>query len=168
MLLPPGIVRSRVTTSGASVPVRARASWPLAASPTTSISGWALIISRRPARSMAWSSAMSTRIFAIVHLAQRDAGDDPGPAAWPRLDDEAPTQEGGPLAHAGQPELTAGSPVPLVETASVVGHGHLHGRRPPLDDDAGGLRPRVLRGVGQRLLHDAIQRRLHRLRQPVR
>src|SRR5262245_21763673 len=120
MLLPPGMVRSRVITSGASSPARARASRLLAASPTTSISSWALIIVRRPARTTAWSSTMSTRILGIVPLAQRDPRDDPGSLSRPRLDGQASAQEGGPLAHAGQPALPAGAHIPDIEAAAVV------------------------------------------------
>src|SRR5215213_2742311 len=147
MLLPPGIVRSRVITSGASSPARDRASRLFAASPTTSMSGWALIIVRRPARTTEWSSTTRIRILAIALLAQWDARDDPGAAARRRFDRQGPAQEGGPLAHAGQPELPAGARVAGVEAAAVVLDAHPHRRRPPLDDDAGGRGPRVLRGV---------------------
>src|SRR4051794_1166974 len=138
-LLPPGIVRSSVITSGARAPAWARASRLLEASPTTSISACALIIVRRPARTTEWSSTTSTRILAISFLPQRDARDDPGPAVRPGIDGQASSQEGGALAHAGQAELSAGAHVPDLEAAAVVFHAHLHAGRSPLDDDANGL-----------------------------
>ena len=51
-------------TSGRRVRARSSASWPSPASPTTSMSSCASRIIRKPARTSAWSSAMSTRIIA--------------------------------------------------------------------------------------------------------
>ena len=58
-----GMRTSISTTSGAVSPARSTASSPSPASPTTSRSGSALRISRKPALTSAWSSASRTRIM---------------------------------------------------------------------------------------------------------
>src|SRR5947209_8087184 len=142
MLLPPGMVRSRVSTSGWVSRAARSAAATSAASPTTCMSGWASSSKRRPARRTAWSSASSTRILAMIFL-QGDADADRGSVPRVRGDADPPVQQGRALAHAGQAELSTGSLV-VVEAPAVVADDHLYEVRLPLDDDADSRRLGVL------------------------
>jgi len=78
----------------------------------------------------------------------------------------APAREADSLAHADEPEALAG--LVTGEAASIVGHCDLD-RAVALDDgDADPLRARVLGDVGQRLLHDPVDRGLDQRREPGR
>src|SRR5271170_417067 len=105
---PPGMVRSSVSTSGLATRAWHKASCPSAASPTTSMSGWWLMSIRSPARTMAWSSTISTRIFAMVLLPEGYAHVDRGSASRPRLERDRAVQKGGPFADVEQAQTLDG------------------------------------------------------------
>lgn len=58
-----GMAMSSRRTEGFVSRARSTASAPFAASPTTSMSFWPAISSRRPVLNTAWSSAITTRVF---------------------------------------------------------------------------------------------------------
>ena len=68
-------------TSGRSRRASSTHSAPSAASPTTSMSGWAPRISRKPVRTISWSSAISTRVGPRSHHPVTVHADDPATAA---------------------------------------------------------------------------------------
>ena len=115
-------------TSGPSSAASRQAASPSAASPTTSMSAWASIRARSPARTTLWSSARRTRsLAAMIGLLrgrpQRDAGADGGPLALARLDQERPAHQADALAHPEQAQAPAARarPGPLrVEAPAVV------------------------------------------------
>jgi hypothetical protein len=57
-----GICRSISTTSGRNARASSTAWVPVAASPTSCMSGWVASIARSPSRTTGWSSAISSRI----------------------------------------------------------------------------------------------------------
>src|SRR5208282_3663995 len=162
---PPGMVRSSVSTSGLASRAWRKASCPSATSPTTSMSGWGLMSIRSPARTMAWSSTIRTRIFAMVLLPEGNAHVDRGSAPRPRLERDGAVQKGGPFADVEQAQTFAGSrhleQSIVVEPSSVVFHCQMHARRLAPDHEADGLRRRVLQDIRECLLGDAVQSRLH-------
>src|SRR5439155_9293616 len=105
---PPGMVRSSVSTSGLVAQAWHKASCPSAASPTTSMSGWGLMSIRSPARTMAWSSTIRTRIFTMVLLLEGYVHVDRGSASQPRLERDGAVQQGGPFADVDQAQTFAG------------------------------------------------------------
>src|SRR4051794_24618879 len=78
--------------------------------------------------------------------------DDPATLA-PAPAGQVPAAQGGPLAHADDP--VAGG-LQLAGAAAVVGDLELQGVGPVRDGDARPRGARMLEGVGERLLHDAI------------
>src|SRR3989475_5603215 len=106
---PPGMVRSSVSTSELVAQAWHKASCPSAASPTTSMSGWGLMSIRSPARTMAWSSTIRTRIFVMVLLPEGYAHVDRGSASGARLERDGAVQKGGPFADAEQAGTFAGA-----------------------------------------------------------
>src|SRR6202158_3661152 len=119
---PPGMVRSSVSTSGLVSRAWHKASCPSAASPTTSMSGWGLMTMRSPARTMAWSSTIRTRIFGMVLLLEGNVHVDRGSASLPRLERDGAVQKGGPFADVQQAKTLAGRRLEqgvIVEPTSV-------------------------------------------------
>src|SRR4051812_29246645 len=115
-------------SSGPSSVASRQAASPSAASPTTSMSGWASIRARSPARTTLWSSASKTRSLAVmIHPPRRprqgDAGPDRRPLAVARLDEQAPAHQAHALAHPEQAQATASRPRPdplRVEPPAVI------------------------------------------------
>src|SRR5439155_17204576 len=138
---PPGMVRSSVSTSGLTSRTWHKASCPSAASATTSMSGWGLMSIRSPARTMAWSSTIRTRIFVMVLLPEGYAHVDRGSASGPRLERDGAVQKGGPFADAEQTQTFACATrleqSIVVEPPSVVFHRQMYVRHAAPDDQAG-------------------------------
>src|SRR5207249_5602319 len=126
----PGMVRSSVSTSGLVWRASRKASCPSDASPTTSMSGWWLIRSRSPARRMAWSSAIRTRIFSILVLLEGDVHVDRGTASRLRLERHGAFQKGGPFADIEQAQSLAVArrleQGVAIEPTSVVFHRQMY------------------------------------------
>src|SRR5262245_37490392 len=163
---PPGIVRSRVTTSGTISRTRHSASWQSAAWPTTSMSGWELISIWRPDRRMAWSSAMSTRIFFMGPLRKGDADAQGRAAALQGLDGEGALEQADPLPEVGQGGARPG----FSPQARAAGHFDVQAdqarRTQEAEANAPGGRPAG--PLPEALLGDAEQGRLQGRGQPVR
>src|SRR5205823_561684 len=127
---PPGIVRSSVNTFGLASQAWHKASCPSAASPTTSMSGWGLMSIRSPARTMAWSSTIRTRIFVMVLLLEWNAHVDRGSASRPRLEYDGAVQKGCPFADVEQTQTFTGArrleQGIVVEPTSVVFHRQMY------------------------------------------
>src|SRR5437899_7075329 len=161
----PGMVRSSVSTSGLVSRAWHKASCPSAASPTISMSGWGLMSIRSPARTMAWSSTIRTRIFPMFLLLEGDVHVDRGSASQPRLERDGAVQKGGPFADVEQAQTFAGArrleQGIAVEPTSVVFHRQMYVRRLAPDHEADRLRRRVLQDIRERLLDAAEQSRLH-------
>ena len=139
----------------------ATASLPSAASPTTSMSGCASRISRKPPRTSAWSSATSTRI--TTRSARSTGGPDGVPAARFGSGVQVAAVHGGPFAHPGE---AAAVVRPVSDLRSwlpkpVVAHLEVKLLRAVLHTDPDLLRIRVPERVGQGLLHDAVRRQTH-------
>src|ERR1700677_4507717 len=97
-----GILMSISTTSGRCSSTAATASLPSAASPATSIPSVSRI-SRKPPRTSAWSSAITTRTaLATGELRQRDRGTQPPPATRPRSRVDRPAVQRDPLPQSEQ------------------------------------------------------------------
>src|SRR4051812_17224561 len=166
---------SMTATSGPSSVARGRAPSPSAASATTSMSAWASIRARSPARTTLWSSARSTRSLAVMTRLPRwstegDAGSHRRPLAVARLDQEGPAHQAHPLAHPEQAQSPAARPRPdplRVEPPAVILDQGGQLVPAPLHDHADLPRRGVLGDVVQRLLHDPIDRRLDVQRQAV-
>src|SRR6266849_2256252 len=169
---PPGMVRSSVSTSGLASRAWRKASYPSAASPTTSMSGWGLMSIRSPARTMAWSSTIRTRIFAMVLLLEGDVHVDRGSASRPRLERDGAVQKRDPFADVEQAQTNACArrleQGIAVEPTSVVFHREMDARRVAPDHETDRLGRRVLQDIRERLLGDAVQSRLHFRRQTGR
>src|SRR6266508_185781 len=144
----PGMRMSISTRSGSRLAVRATASSPSPASPTTSMSSCASSSARNPARTSTWSSTSSTLITG------------PPPSG-------SPGRRGGsrgavrlavlPVAGEGQAgqDLEAAARAAAARAAAVV--VHLHGQVGVAvgDADGGARRAGVPGDVGEGLLHDA-------------
>src|SRR5262249_38651247 len=126
---------------------------------------WLLMSSRSPVRTMAWSSAIRTRIFPMFLLLEGDVHVDRGSASRPRLDRDGAVQQGGPFADVEQAQASAGArrleQGIAIEATPIILHRQVHGRRLAPDYEADGLRRRVLQGIRERLLRDAEQGRLY-------
>src|SRR5579864_8802932 len=163
------MVRSSVSTSGLAWRAWRKASGPSAASPTTTMSGWGLMSSRSPARTIAWSSAIRTRILPMFLLPEGYIHVDCGSASGPRLERDGAVQKGGPFADVEQAQTNACARLLeqriVVEPTSVVLHRQMYARRLAPDHAADRLGRRVLQDIRERLLGDAVQSRLHFCRQ---
>src|SRR2546427_615800 len=122
------MTRSMSTTSGWWLAAASRAAGPLAASATTSMSGWSWRKARRPWRTTAWSSTRRTRILALGALAtgRRPVGNrrrHGRAGARGRLHRELPPYRRGPLTHRCQAHR-AGRPreSPGIEAGTLVTH----------------------------------------------
>src|SRR5215210_335803 len=176
----PGIRTSISTMSGRKWEQRVSASCPLAASPTTSISGSSASMSWSPSRARRWSSTMATRAnlrpssggisasmsILLCSSRQRKHGDHGSSGARLAVDLEPAAEYAGPFTHPGQP-------YPLSRSTG----GDRHGRIKPLAEipnlkvdlvslapqfDTYPLSMRVLAHVRQRLLRDAEEGNLYR------
>ena len=96
----------------------------LRASAITSMSGWASRIIRSPVRTSSWSSAISTRTLTSTPVPGEHRGHGP-PAPGKRSDLARAAEEGGSLAHSGDPVAGLSRPAGV----AVVSH---------VDPDAGG------------------------------
>src|SRR3990172_6852760 len=177
MPLIPGMARSIMMMSGLSLPTISAAPCPLAASPTTSMSGSASRIALRPSRTMGWSSASSTRILLAMscpHCGQGvylDLHHDVGPLPHPGADAEGTSHKGGPLLHAHQAQgaLPAiGAEIGVhIEAPAIVLHRHPYLVAIPLKPYPDCASPGVFDDVVHALLGDAEQGGLHRGRKAV-
>src|ERR1700694_5625259 len=169
----PGMRMSIRTTSGSSVRTASIAADPSPASPTTSRSGWASRIIRKPARISAWSSTMRTRIRpppcpppgagegVLAAIARKrggsewKAGVDRESAGGIASRLKLAAEERDPLAHPDQPVSRRGGRVTAVACAVVA---NIEGEHPLRvvhpDIDAPGAR--VFKDVGGCLLHDPV------------
>ena len=95
-----GIRMSISVTSGCSRVTTSTASWPFAASPTTSRSGSDSSSDRKPARTMPWSSQMTMRVISRSLSGRR--GGQPGAAAGGGLEPHRAAVQRHPLADADQ------------------------------------------------------------------
>src|SRR2546426_5411712 len=164
--LPPGMTRSIRTTSGWWLAATSTASGPLAASPTTSMSGWSCRKARRPWRTTAWSSTRRTRIRepgsrGTGRRPQGNRGGHGGALARRRLHLELAADRTGPLTHRRQAHRARGARErPGVEAGTVVAHRQPHVvvvlLEPDLNPGAGGVAERVVEG----LLGDPEERQL--------
>src|SRR5436309_872858 len=110
-----GIETSITATSGDCSMASRQAASPSAASPTTSMSGWASIRERRPDRTTLWSSARTMRILTgmagILPVGVDGyACSDGCPLALCRLDQQRAAHQADALAHAEQPQVRAVGP----------------------------------------------------------
>src|SRR3954464_10346415 len=159
---------SMTITSGPRSTAWRQAASPSAASPTTSMSGWASIRARSPARTTLWSSARRMRnLVAMIGISralpQGDAGTDRRPAAVRRLDQERPAHQRHALPHPQQAQAPAARTRPgllRIEAPAVVLDQGGDLAPAALHDHAHAASPGMLRDVVQGLLHDAIDRRL--------
>jgi hypothetical protein len=107
----------------------------------------------------------------MILLREGDLHADGGPAAPQRLDGDGAAQQPDTLLDAQQAETASPGPLRaqgvVIEAEAVVFDDQPHEGRLALDDDADVPGPGVPDGVGQRLLEDAVQGRLHRRRQAV-
>src|ERR1043166_2657361 len=152
----PGMDRSRSTTCGMVVWALWTLSGPLPASPTTSMSDWALMSIFRPARRTAWSSATSTRILGMeaLYVAEGEVRQDRGARSGLRFDRDTATEQGCALPHAPEAEPSA---VPRREARAIILDAHQTNPHAP--------RPRMSRHIGQGLLQHTIDGGLHKRRQ---
>src|SRR5437868_714960 len=98
---------SITTTSGSSVCAQLTAVKPSLASPTTSMSGCALISSLMPSRTVSWSSAIMIRrllmaSYLLAGLIERHTNKDSRPLARSAFDFKRPANESGALAYVDQ------------------------------------------------------------------
>src|SRR6266511_2854306 len=121
-----GMRTSISTTSGSNAWVIATPWTPSPASPTTSRSGWVSSTIRKPSSSSGWSSTSNTRVV-MYRLRRRSAG-------W--------------LVRANRRRRAVRTVVADLQVRAVVAVAQPNLRA--------GLRPGVLEGVGERLLHDAV------------
>ena len=145
-------------TSGRSRRASSTARRPSAASPTTSMSGWASRIIASPVRTISWSSATSTRMLTSADPGPGQHGGH-GPAAiGVRAGLAGAAEQVGALDHADEavPGDAAGR---MRAGVAVVAHPQAHRGvvGGDADLDAGGV-PRVPPGVGDRLLGEAVDR----------
>src|SRR5215217_7510274 len=154
-----GMRRSMSTTSAARATARRTASSPSAAAPTTSMPGSSPSSICKPSRTTRWSSARTTRIGSASTARLRDEQLD-AEAARRRRGGEAPAQQLGALAHAGQA---------VAEAALALRRPGVAVRAAVLDDQAGAVwlvaqpqvdvrRAGVAAHVRQRLLRGPVQR----------
>src|SRR3954471_5690672 len=166
---------SMTITSGPRSTACRHAASPSAASPTTSMSGWASIRARSPARTTLWSSARRMRnLVAMIGISrglpQGDAGTHRGPAAVLRFDQEPPAYQRHALPHPEQAQApatrTRPGPLRVEPPAVVLDQG---GDLTPvaLHDHTRTAGPGVLRHVVQGLLHETVDCRLDLGRQSV-
>src|SRR5579859_74673 len=149
-----GMDRSITAISGFSVRANLSASWPSAASPTTT---WPAFSSmpRNPWRTIWWSSAKSTRISA----SERDVDLNGRPIQRSGDNSQRPSQSADPFADSGQPQ-TLRLAVWIKALAIVTNAAPYFGRRVlQFDPDRSGCR--VLDGIVEGLLHDPVKRRFH-------
>src|ERR1051325_10681936 len=160
----PGMDRSRSTTCGMVVWALWTLSGPLPASPTTSMSDWALMSSFRPARRTAWTSATSTRILGMeaLYVAEGEVRQDRGARSGLRFDRDTATEQGCALPHAPEAEPSA---VPRREARAIILDAQLDHRLDARQTNPHAPRPRMSRHIGQGLLQHTIDGGLHKRRQ---
>src|SRR6202035_3762843 len=181
----PGMRMSISTTSGRSVRTASMAADPSAASPTTSRSGCASRIMRKPARIRAWSSTMRTRIKPppcppprageglwtptpcpppeaeglLTGIGggniQGQAGVDREAARWVAPGLELAAEERDTLAHPDQPMSRRGGRITPVAGAVVADVESEHRFR-VMHPDINAPGARMLENVGGCLLHDSV------------
>ena len=160
--------RSIRTTSGWALAAWRTASAPSIAVPTTSMPSRRPSISASPSRTTFWSSATSTRTGGVitsppgrVARARRRQGETDAPSLGRRAGGQPAAGQRGAFGQPGQPVVPGGqvagrggNPVPTavadLDGDLGVGPGQSHGH--------GGARAGVLGGVGDRLLHGAVDR----------
>src|SRR5712692_8616492 len=186
-----GMRMSISTRSGRSWRDSATASWPVAASPTTSRSGSGASMVRSPSRASSWSSAITTRArrdgCAVARAprggwslgsidaprqaarGQRHLSDHPRAGARLAVHDTSPTQQPNALLHADQAQVLARSGGVLragrADAPTPVTDLQAHDILVLLERDSDASRPGVLPYVVQRLLRDPEQGSLGRRRQ---
>src|SRR3954467_10201310 len=160
-----GMRMSISTTAGSKRAAFSTASAPVRASATTSMSGSPASRRRKPARTMAWSSATRTRMVMAGAPAgtlrrargvsqrpfQREAGGQHEAAAVHGAGAHLATVDLHPLADADEAMAEA---VARRGAAAVVAHVDPQLARAVADDDVGAARLRVLERVRQPLLDD--------------
>src|SRR3972149_2940247 len=157
-----GMLRSSKSTSGRVFSTQSMASYPPLASATSSSEASVLSSVRSPVRTMAWSSVMSTLGMA------GDLDVDRRALAGRALDGELAAQHLHPLAHPEQAQMVlehgggGEGPDDVIldggdHLAVALAAQHIHAAGLGVQDD-----------VGQRLLDDPEQRRLHLDRQSFR
>src|SRR5712664_2706384 len=153
MPLKPGSATSSTATSGCASAQKRTASRASPKLATTRISGCSSSSARRPSRTTAWSSTRTT----LIGIAGGDLDDHPR-AATGKLDLQPPAVRFGTFPHRGQPPaaaLGAARAHRIVKTAPVVLDRQAQVARISSESDLDRLPAAVLRGVGQRFLHDA-------------
>src|SRR4051812_47985863 len=139
-----------------------RASSPLAASPTTSMSGSPSRNAKSPRRTTAWSSTTSTRIASgrsgAIRL-HRQLDPHYGAASRRAQDLQVSADLLGPAPHRLEPEM-AGMDRRRVESTAVVLDLDDHAEWIRLDPNPRGLGSRMLDDVGERLAADPVELRL--------
>src|SRR6266853_629504 len=166
----PGMRMSIRTTSGCSVRTASIAVGPSAASPTTSRSGWASRIIRKPARTSAWSSTMRTRIKPppcpppegeglLTGIGggnvQRQTGVDRESSGTIAACMKLAAEQRDTLAHPDQPVSRRGgriAPVAGAIVADVESEHRFRVMHPDIDAPCAGM----LENVGRCLLHDSV------------
>ena len=158
----PGITTSISTTSGLVSIASKTARSAFAASPTVSMSGSASSTRRRPARTTAWSSTIED---ADGHGSGTSAT---SVVPAPGVDSTCsrPPTSADALAHADETERVRARRGRVEARAVVLDHGD-DGAVLALQEDADALGAGVLDDVRQRLLDDAVERRLDLGRQPL-
>src|SRR5664279_1024319 len=151
-----GMVMSSRTMSGCSVSARRSVSVPSSASPTTSKSGSARRIPRRPVRTTAWSSAIRMRI-GTWHLHH-----DGRTCPWRAFHAQGPVQGLGALLQSNQTEVIPALDLARFESDAVVLDHHEHPVAAALRQHVDPGRAGVAHDVGHRLLDHAVESRLHR------
>src|ERR1700682_5755997 len=169
------LVASRPSSCGMRTSIRIRsgcswrqpliASFPSMASPTTSMSGWALRIMRKPARTRDWSSTtrIRTRVRSLIpgwpsrhRLRQRKPGPHCIPALEPRACLQPPPEHRHPLAHAGQPPTWRTAVAR--ESRPLIGYLDLQLLLAIFERDLRRRTLRVLHRIRERFLQDAVGR----------
>src|SRR5436309_10314571 len=157
----PGMLMSMTMTAGFRRSTISSACAPSWASPTTSMSDSLARIIRTPSRTIAWSSASNTLIFAITHSygngsLQARAG------TGRRLDRERPAQQFCALPHPEQthPALAAGGHRVGIKSAAIVADDQIHAAVAVGDLHPGVGGASMLQNVRQCLLGNAEDRSL--------
>src|SRR5687768_14848296 len=154
--------RSISVTSGWYLRCRATASSPEAASATTSMSDWRLMMREMPSRTIRWSSTQSTRILRPDVGMFLDPGglrhdrDDLGPGRRRGRDVQRAADLFGALSHRDQSVMAVRRALHagIIETAAVVRDGQRDVVGPVVEADADARGGGVADGVGNRFLSD--------------
>src|SRR4051812_27996505 len=164
-----GIEISSSTTSQRSARNCFSASALDSASATTRISSVSSMMSRKPRRRIAWSSAMSTRIDSPARLRTRSpdrrgrlrhADGNESAARFEPAYDEGAAELGCAFFHSTHAEGARLQPVDCHHSVAVIGDGELDLVAPAPQPDADLARLRVFGDIGQHFAEDAEECRL--------